>query len=177
MSRRTLWTVVFLWVTGAAISMEIWAATDHNPDTPPWTELVTTWWPAPVTFAAIGLLTTWLGPHFAAAYRNRKEAPMNIKFEPVRWMTWTLAVLAALTGADAQFHLLPAGWTKWLLYVGAVLTVMLGAATRSSVTPLTAPKDSAGVALVPVTMKPETPPPDLPGVPTSAWAPRHIDEA
>lgn len=39
-------------------------------------ELITRWWPAPVTFAAIGILTTWLGSHFADAYRKRKEAAM-----------------------------------------------------------------------------------------------------
>jgi len=91
------------------------------------------------------------------------------KFEPVRWMTWTLAVLAALTGADAQFHVLPAGWTPYLLGAGAVLTVLLGAATRSSVTPLAAPRDDAGVALVPMTMKTDKPPPALPNIPPSAW--------
>lgn len=102
---------------------------------------------------------------------------MRFKFEPVRWMSWTLAVLAALTGADAQYHLLPAGVTPYLLAAGAVLTLILGAVTRSNVTPTAAPKDDAGVALVPVTMKADRPPPDLPGIPPSAWLPkRMIDE-
>jgi hypothetical protein len=162
-----LWSAVFLTVTAAAVGLELYAAADGNADTPTWSELIGAYVPQTIGVAAATLLAAWIVPHISAQYRSGGGA-MKVKFEPVRWMTWTLAVLAALTGADAQFHVLPAGATPYLLGAGAVLTVMLGAATRSSVTPLTAPKDAAGVPLVPVTMK-TTPPPDLPGIPPSAW--------
>lgn len=71
MTKRALWTVVFLVITGGAVGMEIWAAADSSADTQTWTQLITTWWPAPVTLGAVGLLTTWIGPHFVQAYRQR----------------------------------------------------------------------------------------------------------
>lgn len=71
MTRRTLWTVVFLALTAAPVGMEIWAAAQPSTDRPTWTDLITTWWPAPVTLGAVGLLTAWIGPHFMQAYRLR----------------------------------------------------------------------------------------------------------
>jgi hypothetical protein len=69
--KRKVWIAVFLLLTAAPIGMEIWGAADNSNDTSTWTELISTWWPAPVTLGAIGFLTAWLGPHFLQAYRMR----------------------------------------------------------------------------------------------------------
>lgn len=90
MTRRTAWTVAFLSVTAVAVGMEGYAAADGNPDTDPWTFLIVDHLPAGLTFAAIAALTAWLGPHFAAAYRARKGATVEIRPIPLP------------TGADAK---------------------------------------------------------------------------
>lgn len=71
MSRRTGFTIGFLTVTVAAIVLELVAAFDGDPDTSPWTHLLVDHVPAPVTFAAIAVLTIWLPRHFWKAYRQR----------------------------------------------------------------------------------------------------------
>lgn len=83
MTRRTLWTVVFLALTAAPIGMELYAAAQPSPDRPTWTELITTWWPAPVTLGAVGLLTAWIGPHFMDAYRHRSTVTAK---SPTWWL-------------------------------------------------------------------------------------------
>ena len=80
----------------------------------------------------------------------------SFRFEPVRWAATTLGILAALIGANDQFDILPVGVTPYLNYAAAVLTLLLGAAVRNRVTPTAAPKDDAGVRLVPAPMA--TPP-------------------
>jgi hypothetical protein len=77
----------------------------------------------------------------------------SFKFEPVRWATVTLAVLAALIGANDQFDILPVGVTPYLNYAAAVLSLLLGVAVRNRTTALAAPKDDAGVPLVPKPMR------------------------
>ena len=84
----------------------------------------------------------------------------GFKFEPVRWATRALALLTALIGVDAMFHLLPATWTPWLLAAEALLALLLGRQVRSVVTPLAAPKAANGRALVPT--PPATVPPGTP---------------
>jgi hypothetical protein len=71
MTRKTALTITFLSVTGVAVGMEVWFATDSDPDTIPWTNLLATYVPAPITFAAIALLLSWLPGHFAHAYSKR----------------------------------------------------------------------------------------------------------
>lgn len=83
MTRRTLWTVVFLALTAAPIGMELYAAAQPSQDRPTWTELITTWWPAPVTLGLVGLLTAWIGPHFRAAYRLRSSVTAK---SPTWWL-------------------------------------------------------------------------------------------
>lgn len=75
---------------------------------------------------------------------------MRFKFEPVRWMTAILAVVAGLIAANETLHVLPSRWTEVLLYASMVLTVALGAIARGKVTPLAAPKDDGGRPLVPL---------------------------
>lgn len=72
----------------------------------------------------------------------------SFKLEPVRWATVTLAVLAAIIGANDQFDVLPVGVTPYLNYAAAVLALLLGSAARDRTTPTAAPKDDAGVRLV-----------------------------
>jgi hypothetical protein len=76
-SRKTVLSVAFLSVTGVAVGMEIWFALDHDPSTLPWTWWIATYVPAPVTYAAIAVLVSFLGPHFIEAYAKRKKKAMD----------------------------------------------------------------------------------------------------
>lgn len=74
--------------------------------------------------------------------------PKSFKFEPVRWMSYVLAVLIAVETVNESTGLLPATWTPYLLGAIALLTLLLGGVVRNRVTPTAAPKDDAGVRLV-----------------------------
>lgn len=74
----------------------------------------------------------------------------SFKFEPVRWATVTLAVLAALIGANDQFDILPVGVTPYLNYAAAVLAFLLGKLARDRTTALAAPRDALDRPLVPL---------------------------
>jgi hypothetical protein len=82
----------------------------------------------------------------------------SFKFEPVRYATGALAIIGALIGANELVHdttgvdIIPAGATPYLIFASVVLTLILGGAVRNRVTPLAAPKDDAGVPLVPKSM-------------------------
>jgi len=78
----------------------------------------------------------------------------SFKLEPVRWASWLLALLVAVETVNEAAHLLPASWTPYLLGSIAVLTLLLGGAVRNRTTPTAAPRDDAGVPLVPVPMAP-----------------------
>jgi hypothetical protein len=98
----------------------------------------------------------------------------SFRFEPVRWATTALAILGALIGANDQFDILPVGVTPYLNYAAAVLAILLGVAVRNRVTPLAAPRDSAGVGLVPAPMvtgkRPGSGPADRPsGLGMAGW--------
>jgi hypothetical protein len=95
---------------------------------------------------------------------------LSLKLQPVAWLTGASVVVGGLLEADAQFHLLPTSWGRWLAFGAAALgLVIAGSKARSVVTPLAAPHDSAGTPLVPIAMRGPTQPPDLPGVPGEAW--------
>lgn len=68
---RNRWRFAFLAVTALAIVMECWASWDGNPNTDPWTDLLTRYVPAEVTFAAIGALALWVPIHFGIRYRRK----------------------------------------------------------------------------------------------------------
>lgn len=76
----------------------------------------------------------------------------GFKFEPVRWMTWVVVVLAAVLGANETAQLLPDRWVAVVAFVLAVLLAILGTAVRSRTTALARPRDAAGTALVPLGM-------------------------
>lgn len=76
----------------------------------------------------------------------------SFRFEPVRWASWLLTLLIAVETVNEAADLLPASWTPYLLGAIAVLTLLLGGAVRNRVTALAAPRDSAGVPLVPKPM-------------------------
>lgn len=78
----------------------------------------------------------------------------TLKLEPVRWASALLALLVAVETVNEAAHLLPASWTPYLLGSIAVLTLLLGGAVRNHTTPTAAPRDDAGVPLVPVPMAP-----------------------
>jgi hypothetical protein len=193
MSRRAIWTSVFLALTAGAVGMELWAANDSSPDTTTWTELITTWWPAPVTFAAIGILTTWIAPHFADAYRKRKEAPVvePIPVPPSReadarnrawrtlWQQLGIDVLVAVVLAvGPQLIGQNTAWTKDYLTTLGVLAAKTAIATvvayvaRKVVPPVFDPDRE----VAPATKVSDTDPPELGDVPPSAWSPKHGGE-
>jgi hypothetical protein len=88
---------------------------------------------------------------------------LGFEFKPVAWMAGVLAVIDAVLAINEGAHLLPEGWTKWLLLVSAVLTAVLGRLVYNRVTPLADPKAANGLPLVP------TPPARVPpGTPESA---------
>jgi hypothetical protein len=68
---------VFLTATAAAVGMEVWFATDHDPSTRPWTDWISSYIPAPVTYAAIAVLVSCLAPHFIEANAKRKKKAMD----------------------------------------------------------------------------------------------------
>lgn len=74
----------------------------------------------------------------------------SFRFEPVRWMTWLLAALLAVQTVNAEGHLLPDSWTKYLLGASALLTLLLGSAVRARVTALAAPRMDEDTPLVPL---------------------------
>ena len=93
------------------------------------------------------------------------------KFQPVAWLAGAAVVVGALLEADAQFHILPTAWGRWLAFAAAALGLIIaGSKARNAVTPLAAPHDSAGTPLVPIAMARHAAP-DLPGVPQGAWRP------
>jgi len=70
---RNWWRVAFLAVTAMALLMELFASFDGNPNTDPWTELITTYIPAEIAFAAIGALCLWLVVHFGRRYLRKRN--------------------------------------------------------------------------------------------------------
>jgi len=98
-----------------------------------------------------------------------------MRTEPVAWLTTAAVAAGALLEADRQFHVLPASWGHWLAFAALTLgLIVAGTKTRGAVTPLAKPEDNSGMPLVPKAMAtPDAP--DLPGVPRSAWAPKHVE--
>lgn len=72
MSKRGAWITAFLSVTSIALAGELYAAFDTSANTTPWTDLIVTYIPAPITYGLIGLLVVWLPIHFFSNYRARK---------------------------------------------------------------------------------------------------------
>lgn len=79
----------------------------------------------------------------------------QIRLEPVRWASWLLTLLIAVETVNEGADLLPESWTPYLLAGIALLTLLLGGAVRGRVTPTAAPRDAAGVPLVPLPMTTE----------------------
>jgi hypothetical protein len=190
MSRRSIWTVAFLSVTAAALGMEIWAGFDNSSDTVPWTEYIATWWPAPVTFALISILTVWIGPHFVDAYRKRgttvveqipvppsKEADARNRAWRTLWQQLGIDVLVAVVLAvGPQLIGQNTVWTKSYLITMGVLAAKTAIATivayvaRKVVPPVFSPDREVAPAVPQPTAAPE-----LPGVPEAAWeGPKHV---
>jgi hypothetical protein len=69
-TRWKVWTSIFLALTVAALSMELWGALDRGDDTPPWTELLSRYVPEPVTYGVLAVVTLWVFPHLYVAYRK-----------------------------------------------------------------------------------------------------------
>jgi hypothetical protein len=71
--QRNLWRTGFLLVTAGALIMECAAAWDGNPNTDPWTDLITTYVPWQLALAVFGALVLWVPVHFWVAYRRRAK--------------------------------------------------------------------------------------------------------
>lgn len=69
---RRIWTIVFLGLTGAAISMELLAAFDDSPSTVPWTSYLISlpWW---VLMPAALALSVWLPIHLWMSKKRREK--------------------------------------------------------------------------------------------------------
>lgn len=80
------------------------------------------------------------------------------KFEPVRWATGTLALVTALIAVNERVKVIPEAATPYLLGAEVLLALLLGKVVRDRVTPTAAPRDDAGVPLVPLPMTQKTPP-------------------
>lgn len=75
MSRRAIWTIVFLGITGAAVGMELLAAFDNSPDTVPWTSYLIQlpWW---ILIPLALALSVWLPIHlWISKKRQAKGSP------------------------------------------------------------------------------------------------------
>lgn len=59
-----------------------------------------------------------------------------MKFEPVRWMTWTLAILMMITGSTAVWDLIPPRVGAIITMAIALLTAVLGVLARQAVLPM-----------------------------------------
>lgn len=68
--KRKAWTIGFLTITMAALGMEFYAGLDNSPNTVPWTELISSYIPQPITVSVLVLLATWLPVHFRHSYTN-----------------------------------------------------------------------------------------------------------
>lgn len=79
--RRQVWIGVFLALTAGALGMELWAGLDHNPNTVPWTELISTYIPQPITVTALTVLSTWLPGHFAHHYSGSEGGAAMGKYK------------------------------------------------------------------------------------------------
>lgn len=72
------------------------------------------------------------------------------KLEPVRYAAALLTLLIAVEAVNEKAHLLPAGWTPYLLAAIALLTLLLGGVVRNRVTPIAAPRLDEDTPLVPL---------------------------
>lgn len=123
MTRRLAWAVSFLAVTVLAAGMEVYASADGDPDTQPWTDLITSNIPAAVTFAAIGVLVGWLRPHFEHAYAKKG---ITMDKEPVVTVSTLTAVVAAVLALIAAFGVdLTQAQTVAILGLDAVLAPLV----------------------------------------------------
>jgi hypothetical protein len=66
-----IWTVVFLALTAAPITMELVAGLDTDPNTVPWTQLITRYVPWELALALYAALAAWLPIHFYVRYRRK----------------------------------------------------------------------------------------------------------
>jgi hypothetical protein len=67
-----VWSIVFLILTAMPIGMELVAGLDSNPNTVPWTDLITRYVPWPIALGAYIALAAWLPLHFWAHYRRKR---------------------------------------------------------------------------------------------------------
>lgn len=75
---------------------------------------------------------------------------MKFKLKPVAWATGLLSALSILLALNDVYNVVPERWQPYLLTAVAILTAFLGKAVHNRTTPVAAPKDDAGVPLVPI---------------------------
>jgi membrane protein implicated in regulation of membrane protease activity len=61
-------------VTVLALVAELVGAFDGNPNTDPWTDLITAYVPWQLALAVFAALAVWLPAHFWVAYRRRQAS-------------------------------------------------------------------------------------------------------
>jgi hypothetical protein len=70
---RRVWPFAFLGLTAVLVGAEVWAATDHNPSTVPWTDYLLRL-PEEAVYALLGALLLWLPYHLWRRFRRREKA-------------------------------------------------------------------------------------------------------
>jgi hypothetical protein len=78
---KNVWRWAFLGLTALVILMELFASFDGSANTDPWTELIVTYIPAEIAFAAIGALCLWLIVHFGLRYWRKRHAHNQQRLE------------------------------------------------------------------------------------------------
>lgn len=144
------WLILAL--TIAWLAWELIAAYDGSASTWPLTHLIIKYLPPWIYFPAALLLAAFLVWHFwpdgHSGRHPRRKIMSGFKFEPVKWMTWIVGMLTALSAVPLFMDWLPANVSAGILLAIAVLTSILGALARNRVTPLARPRDEADRPLI-----------------------------
>lgn len=64
------YTWAMLIASAVPIAAELWALFDGNPESPPYTWLITQYIPAPIFWLVWGAVTAWVTKHFIEHYRS-----------------------------------------------------------------------------------------------------------
>lgn len=94
---RKAWMIVFLVLTSGALGAELWAGLDNSATTVPWTDLISSTIPQPITLTAISVLAAWLPVHFIHHYVGAKPQDRYSKALVPAVTAGLLALGSALT--------------------------------------------------------------------------------
>lgn len=133
---RRLWVPVFLVLTAGALGMELWAGLDSSPSTVPWTDLVSTYVPQPVTVTALTVLAAWLPVHFAHHYASEGKPVKKYSKSIVAVLTAGGVALGSALSDDKVTN------AEWVV-IGLAALGALGVYAVSNTTTVTRPADGS----------------------------------